>query len=245
MNWIDIVIIVIMLIFIIIGVCKGFMFSVLSLFSGMVSVFLSILLTKPMTMLLSLTGVQNSISTGYVTKFAGLSSFQTNLVDIANPTEFAKNAVSSSNLSGFSKTVTNWFLNISPSQLEGKGSITLSEILSKAYAGFWCTLIAFAISFALIWLVLWILSRIAKKTKENKVVNKTDRFLGFIFGIVRGALVISVIFAVLSFFNRTGVFAPLFNYIEQSKIGSWLFNFVDHFMKTYINIDGIVKSIFK
>lgn len=245
MNWVDVIIIVTLLVFITIGVWKGFMFSFLSLFSGLVNVFLSIILTRPVSSLLSTVGLKGAIANQYISKFAHLPDFQINLADIANPTGFAKNAITHSNLPALSKTVTKWFMKIPESELQGRGSVTLSNILSQAYSSFWCTLIAFVLSFALIMIVLFLLSKLAKKSKEITVINKTDRFLGFVFGTVRGALIICAIFAFLSFFNRNGILKALFDYIDRSLIGKWAFKNVSHFMNTYIDLKSIIIAIFK
>lgn len=240
MNVVDIVIIAILLIFIIIGICKGFMFSVLDLFSSTVNIILAILLAKPMSSLLSTMGLASSIKASYVSRFAQMQGFNTNLVNMTEQELSAhiSNTIEQSSLPGISKTTTSWFLNVTPEQIANKESINLSDILSTAYANFWNTLIAFMVSLVLICLVIFIISRIVKKSREIKPVRVTDRFLGIIFGLIKGSLVICVIFAILNLFSPSGVLKPVFDSIYASKIGSWAFEqvtvFVNNNLSTYL-----------
>ena len=68
MNYIDIIIIAILLIFIIVGVCRGFIFSLLSVFGGIINIYLATLLTKPMTSLTSTIGLNSAITNAYAQK---------------------------------------------------------------------------------------------------------------------------------------------------------------------------------
>ena len=85
MNFIDIAIIVIMLLFIIIGTWKGFIFSLVSVFSSTINFFLSFIICKPINSLLnSIFKIQSSITNGYSAHFSSLGSgFDTNLVGLS------------------------------------------------------------------------------------------------------------------------------------------------------------------
>ena len=110
MNAVDYIIIAITVVFIIIGTYKGLMFSVLSFFGGTVNIYLSMLLTTPLTALVSKIGITGAIEGGYIAKFASCNGFNTALssVESSNLSGFITNSINTSNLSGLSKTLTKW-----------------------------------------------------------------------------------------------------------------------------------------
>lgn len=236
MNYIDIIIIAILLIFIIVGVCRGFIFSLLSVFGGIINIYLATLLTKPMTSLTSTIGLNSAITNAYAQKMQAFSGFNENLVGKTAEQLQAhiKSSIDGSSLSGITKTLTNWFLKISPENLQGKTSVTLTDILSKAFASFWCVLIAFIVSLVIVYLVLWVITLIANKLKQIKPINATDKILGVLFGAVKGSLIVCLIFAVLSLFNQTGIMGDVVSAIQSSKIGGWSYHYVYDFVHNYL-----------
>jgi len=242
MNAVDYIIIAITVVFIIIGTYKGLMFSVLSFFGGTVNIYLSMLLTTPLTSLVTKIGITSAISNGYVAKFASCNGFNTALstIETSNLSNFVTNSINTSNLSGLTKTLTKWFFKPTPEAVAARPEATLSSSLSSAYANFWSTLIAFAISFALITLALWLITKICQKAKENKTVNVIDRIFGFFFGIVRAGIIICLILAIFSVFKPDGVLGDVISYINQSKIGGFIFKYATDFVEKFITTAKIV-----
>lgn len=253
MNVVDIIILVIMLIFIVMGTYKGFIFSFVSVFSGTINFFLATLICGPFSKLFnSITGIQGAISNSYTAKFTALSSgFDANLVGLSQEsiTATVADTINGSSLSNFSKWLYKSVLKITPEQIAGKEFVSINSILSTSLGKFFTTIISFIICFALIYLILWIISLIGKKVQSSDGGIKTaDRVFGFIFGVIKGLLCVCSIFAFLSFFSETGLLASLFNYIKTSKIGAPLYNYVNNIMDTYFNIPQIwnsIKSLFK
>ena len=85
--------------------------------------------------------------------------------------------------------------------------------------------------------ILW---KIKNNGHSTKVI---DRIFGFIFGTIKGALCIALIFAVLSFFNESGLLKALYNYIFASPIGNFVYQNVNYFMDTYVNLKDLFQSI--
>jgi len=247
MNWVDIVIILILLIFIIIGCVKGFMFSILSIFGGTVNFIISLFLCKPCFNILNgWFGIENNLLNSISSKFTNMSTlFDIELSSFGSQAELSshvKETINNSSLSGFTKGLLNNTVHITTENVEGT-NVTLNNIISKSFATFITLIISFVIVFILIYLVLWILSLISKKAKENNGIRTTDRILGFIFGIVKGFLVIVVIFSILSLFNENGLLHDLFISIKSSTIGNWIYTNVDTFIHKYINFKDIAKSL--
>jgi len=247
MNWIDIIIIAIIIVFVGIGFYKGFVFSLLSVFSSSINFFLSVFLAKPVTGLLnSWFGLEGAISNGFAAKF----SSATPLFDV-NMVGMTKSEISSHITKALKegelpfKKILNSMLSVTPEKLEGKVSCTLNDILSRAFGSFFSLIIGFLITFILIYLVLFIISLITKKAREIDGIRITDRILGVLFGLVKGFLTVAFLFAILSFFNEDGALRSVFEYINSSAIGSWIYNNVNDIVDKYLNFNAVLKAVQK
>ena len=202
MNWIDIVIIAVLLIFVIIGCVKGFMFSILSLFGGTVNFFIALLLCKPATTLInSVFGLESALSNTFSSNLTNMSTgFDIVLSSFGSQAELSTHVsetINNSSLSTFSKGILNNTVHITTDNVAGT-NITLNNIISSSVATFLTIVITFVILFALIYLILWILSSISKKARQISGIKITDRIFGIIFGFIKGSLVIILIFGILS-----------------------------------------------
>ena len=247
MNWIDVGIIIIMLIFVVVGIWKGFVFSILSLFSSTVNFFISLLLVRPTTNLLNnWFGFEKALTNGFASKLSSMSTkFNTNMVGMSKD-EISNHISSALSESKFPfKNLFQNMLNVTPEKIEGKTSCSLNDILSKSLGTFFSLIITFIILFILIYLILFIIGKISKKAQEVNSIRSIDRMLGFIFGIAKGAIVICVIFAILSFFNEGGILSGLFDYIHTSKLGNWIYTNVNYFVDKYANLKDIADVTYK
>ena len=77
---VDIIIIAILVVFVIIGIKKGLVFSILSFFGMSVNAFLAFLLTKPFKALLTSFGLTGVIKGAYAARMAEMAGFADNLV---------------------------------------------------------------------------------------------------------------------------------------------------------------------
>ncbi len=239
MNWFDAIIIVFLLIFVAVGIKKGFMFSVIDLFGVFVNFVIALFLTQPLRSLLNLMGMESSITGGLYKHYSAFSGFTTNLKGMENASSFVTNTLNNSGMSGFGKKLFNGTINnhLSTKLAESTAdSVTLADTISKSLAQFITVVTAFVIAFVLIYVLLLILKLISKKLKQSKFINVFDRIFGACFGLVKGFMVLVLIFAVLSFFSDNGLLSGMFSYINQSAIGGWLRTSVNNFMIEYVNI---------
>ena len=241
---VDIIIITILIIFIFFGIKRGFAYSIITLFGASVNSFLAFLLTNPFKMLLTRFGLTGLIKTTYATKMAGMAGFETNLVGMeANAlNEHVTATINSSGFSGLTKTLTRWFCKITPEQIADRESVTLTDILSKAYSLFWITLISFVVAFLIIYLILFLLTKLVRSAKEHKSFNFVDNSLGFLFGFVRGTIYICLIIGIIALFKEDGILSWLIAYIKEAKIGGWVYSWVNPFVDKYINFDSIITA---
>ena len=207
MNWIDGLIIVILLIFIAIGFWKGFIFSILSLFSAFINFTIALFLTRPVTNLFnSWFGLEGALTKGFESKLTSMNAgFNTNLVGMTD-SEITNHISTTLKESNFPfENMFKRLLSVNSEKIADKTSISLNDILSKSLGSFFSLIICFVIIFLLIYLILFLVSRLSKKAKEIESIRITDRILGVVFGIIKGALVVVGLFAILSFFKEDGV----------------------------------------
>ena len=245
MNWIDIAIIIIMVVFV--GTWKGFVFSVLSIFSSTINFFISLLLTRPTTNLLNRWfGFEGSLTNGLSSKLTSMSAkFDVNMVGMSKD-EISSHISTTLSESKFPlKGLFGNMLKVTPEKIEGKTSCTLNDILSRSLGSFFSLIITFVVLFILIYIILFIIGKISKKAQEVNGIRAVDRTLGFIFGFVKGALIICFVFAILSFFSEDGFLSGLFEYIHASKIGDWVYTTVNNIIDKYVNFKTIAEETYK
>lgn len=247
MNWIDIGIIAILIVFIAIGFGKGLIFSLMSVFSFSINFFISVFLARPVTNLLNKCfSLESALTKSFTTKLSSTTQlFDTNMVGMSK-SEISKHVTQTLSEGDipFKKTLSS-MIKISPEQIEAKGTCTLNQILSKSFASFFSLIIGFVISFLLIYIVLWIISKITNKAREVDGIRITDRILGVLFGLIKGFLFVSLIFSILSFFNEDGSLKSVFDYINESSLGSWIYNVVKGIVDKYLNFNAVIKVVKK
>lgn len=245
MNWVDIGIIAILIVFIGIGFGKGLIFSIMSVFSLSVNFFLSVFLAEPITSLLNnWFGMQNAISNSFMSKFSSTSElFDVNMVGMSESemSNHISNTLSEGGVP-FKKMISS-MMKITPEQIEAKETCTVNQILSKSFSACISLIIGFIISFILIYLVLWIISIVTNKAREVDGIRITDRILGVFFGLIKGFLFVALIFSILSFFNEDGSLKSVFDYINQSSLGSWIFTTVKGLVDKYLNFNAVLKAV--
>ena len=241
----DIAIIIFILIFVIIGIKKGFAFSMISMFGGTVNLFFATILTNPFRSLLSTIGLTGSIQGVYASKMATMAGFETELVGMGAEelSSTVNNAINDSGFSWLTKTLTRWFCKITPENIAHKTSCTLKDILSDAYSSFWSTFIAFAVAFGLIYLVLFLISKAMKAAKRDRAFDFFDKALGLVFGLVRGAMYIALLIAILSLFSENGLLGPVIEYVKSAKIAGWGYNLINPLVDNYINFENLIAAV--
>jgi len=245
MNWIDIVILAILLIFIAFGFWKGFAFSVISLFGSFINTVISLFLTKPVNLLLNnWFKLEGSITNSLSHKISAMhEGFNTNLVGLTNK-EIKSHISTTLSKSDFPLSkLFNRLIKIDSDSILDKTELTLNDILSKSLGSFFSLIISFIIIFILIYLFLFILTVVTKKIKEVESIRITDRILGVLFGAIKGAITIAFIIAIISLFKENGLLEPVINYIKQSTIGGFAYTHINTFTDKYITLQNVVKVL--
>ncbi len=253
MNWLDLGIIVFALIFIIVGLKRGFMTSLLSNFSFKINAIISFFLCNPIASLYNkIFNLEGAIANHYSSKLLTASpNFAQNLLDIpeAELSGFVKNTINESGLSGFTNSLTNLFTNrhdlYSTLHNSNYTSRTLGEIVSSSYANFFVTIISFITSLILIFFVVWLMKLLVEKLRSVGFVKAVDDILGVFYGIFKCFLFLIVISLVIKLMSPLSFMSAVTNYINSSAIGNFIYGQISSFIDNYLNIGDLIASIFK
>lgn len=171
MPWIDIGVLVLILIFGIVGISRGFLRSLLALFSSLVTLILAIWLAKPVAGVVdSLFGLSNAfagmLEPGFLETFTGWSG------------------------SGWLAEVVKIIL--------GADALTLeAPELASQFAGAVGNIISIAICAVVLYFVirfiLFLLGKLFRTITQNRAINGLDRILGFVIGAAKGVLAVFII----------------------------------------------------
>jgi len=252
MNWIDIGLIIFLIIFIIIGLKRGFMTSLLSNFSFKINAILSFFLCKPIAFILNrIFNLENCIFDNYSNKLIAASpDFATNLIEVpeAELSEFVSNTINNSGLSNFANRLTNFFLNndslYSTLHSSAHTSRSLADIISSAYANFFVTIISFITSIILIYFVVWLIQLIVTKLRTIGFVKAVDDILGIFYGLFRCLIILIIASLVIKIMSPLSFMSGVINYINSSVIGNFIYGQINSFIDNYLNIKDLFNLIF-
>ena len=209
MPWIDIAVIVILIISALIGVSKGFLKSLIGLFGTVVTLALAIWLAKP--------------AADLINGWWGLDATFGGLVN--GPVSEA-----------FAETIPNAFgmllsaifgvppSPVTPAYIDGICA-QLGSIMS--------TVVVAVGLFIVIKIIVWLLSKLFDAITKNRAISGLDRILGFVFGIVKGAVFVVVVLGLLFLLGTyvpaiSGWFNPL---LADSPITNWAYGFIADFVE--------------
>lgn len=250
MNWLDLGILLFVAIFIIIGVKRGFMSSVISNFSFSLNLILSFFLYKPIQSLY-LKWFGGNIATSYASSLIETSSnFGVNLISIPSGElkEFVKVTLDAGGIKGIPRVFYNLFLNNSSlyPKLHDAGieTRTLADILGDTRATFLTTIIAFVTSFILLYLIIFLFKLLVKKLRENGFVKTVDNTLGALYGLFQAFISLVIICLILNLMSPFDFMQSVETYINGSLIGRFIYDPLNYFIENYLNFGEIIRSIF-
>ena len=252
MAVIDIVIIVVLLLFATIGTIKGFLNTILSLFSTIASLAVAILCAKPVAKFL------NSVF-GIVQKIGGkIASGITNITPFGSNYEAAANGLTGAELKdyinannpGFKEKVYNLFIEDSVSFNYTETATTAEAVdqnivqyIGERLAGVISVVIATVAVFILLKIAVLLLSKLFDALTKNRAISGIDRTLGLIFGLAKGALLVCIVLGVAYLVANTTVQG----WIDNSTVTRWIYKYVTEFIG-YIahkfELPGYITSIF-
>ncbi|MBQ8762420.1 MAG: CvpA family protein [Clostridia bacterium] len=208
MPWVDIIFFALLVIFAIVGCVKGFLKSLLGLFSTFITLLLAIWLAKPVSglvdSLFGLSATFGSLMQGSIhDAFAGgIPVVFQGLVTILMGSEYMEGADTTS------------------LEFAADFSFKLGEIITVVI----CVIILYFI----IRFVLYLLGRLFDVITKSRAISGLDRVLGFVLGAAKGVLCLFVIFGVAYLISMfiPGLNDTILNVIEPNGVSSPFYNWV-------------------
>ncbi|HHV30258.1 CvpA family protein [Acetivibrio mesophilus] len=232
MNWIDLVVIGIILGLALIGMKKGIVYSVFKLASFFISAVLSVKLYPIIAKALSGTKIFDSIKSGIFNNLMlRQEAMSPSINDGAKAT--AQSVIDGLSLPGFMKDMMqNSIVKSLPNVTELIDVSTIMDSLSGLLAYMIIDIISLIVMFIVIRIGLFILERVIKGVTKLPIIKQADKIGGFTFGALEGLLTVCIVFAILMMFSSSPKFQGVFDAIEHSTVAKVLYqnNFIVDWM---------------
>ncbi len=239
---IDVALVLVVLIFALIGVKKGFLKSLLSLFNWVVCLFVSIWLAKYIANWVgSWFGMENAIAGKISNAIIGVNADLGNSVASFGSKEAIMNACAGMN--GILKQLVNMIF--SSANVDFTAETAVSDVAGAGVAHICVLAISAVLLFIVIKIVLAILGKLFDNIARTKVLGGLNRALGFVFGLVKGAcivIIINIIAVALSLvpmINNT-VIKPVIQ--ENTKIENFVYEKTDYVIGKYVIEGELVQN---
>lgn len=222
MAVIDIIILVLIAVFALVGYFRGFVKMIFSLSRKLLSFVGAFLLVGPIRDWIIPQGIGDKM-TNYINNW--LISKNETIFSITNPTaeELASIKESLKIPNFIFESIENIFAS-NPSDL------TLGKAIASTFMYYAMTVICFIILFILLQLIIWLVSKILNALMEAPVLKTFNRLFGLIVGISIGLVIVSVCLLLLSGASKcfSSVNEFVINYIDPTStkfgITRWLYN---------------------
>ena len=232
MNWIiDAAIVIIVLVFLIVGIAKGGVNTILSFASGIVILLVSFFLTGPVGNAVckgdlderTAVSIENALNLDNGdAKLAYNDEDPKQLVFLNSEGEESLLTTYLQSKPAFAK-LTSSIERIASDTLNNDGEITIGFVIALIFAQLAVKIGVFILLFLAFKLIFAILKKLWKKAREKGVViKKVDRVFGAIFGIALAYVAVSLVFAILSFLFDFGLFSGFSGQINSTFIAKFL-----------------------
>lgn len=223
MNWIDILVLIIILGFGYFGLRKGMMFSLFKFASFFIAIIVAVKFYPPFATILSGTFLFTKVKSGIFDKLMlqqaeqmsaaneGTSVAVKSVIDTLKLPEFFKDFIGD-------KVVEN---------MPGvEGIVDYSSIVEKVsdmLANFVINIISVILLYIIARIALTFARSILKKMMRLPVLKQVDKLGGFVLGTGQGMLTIYIVFAILMLFYATPLFGGFFDSIETSMLAKYFY----------------------
>ncbi len=228
MNWVDLIIIVIVAASSFIAWKSGFIRTIYDFCSTIISLILTYILYPVTTNFLRNLNWFKKLETTIMKNFDFYEGFenmpidsQTSLINQLNFPNFIKNAL-----------IENY--NSRTYEIDASG---IEEYITKYIASLCVNAIAITVTFIIIAIIIKILIEVLDLMSKLPILNFVNKTAGIIIGVLRGLLIIWIIFLGVMFFYSNPNLQPFIVSIEESALGSFLYhNNILAFMVTNLKL---------
>lgn len=229
MNWSDLLVLGIILVFGIIGLSKGFIFSIFRLASFFMSLILSIKLYPVVAKFLTGTSLYTVIKQSIFKSLMLQQQIQSPAVDQQVKEAGAKAVVDNLHLPGFMKDMIKDSLPNATSLIDVS---RIMDLVSDKLATLTIEIISVVLLYIFIRVALTFARVILQGLAKLPVFKQCDKLGGFAFGAVEGLLTVYVLLAVVMLFNTAPQFKGLFEAMDSSILAKYFYenNFIMNLM---------------
>lgn len=239
MAVIDIIILCVLVIFGIIGMIKGFLNTIISLFGNLASLAVAVLCAKPVSGFLNkifniVGGIGGSIANSLAPTITPFASGATELTGEGLKTYLANDGLS------FQERLFSLFIE------DAKTFTTDAEVvqyIGERIAGVIALLIAVVVMFIIIRIAILLLAKLFDAITKNRAIGGLDRAMGMLFGLIKGALLVSVVLGVFYLIANSTVDG----WIQNSTITKWVYQYISSFVDwavTNFNLPEVITNLF-
>ena len=201
---VDVVIVLTLVIYALVGLSKGFIESFLKILGSVGAVALAIFTAKPVLAFVNgIVNVSQQMGDFIISQLTSMSTvFTLPLADEAGRTAALTALSTVDSLFGIVKNlVTDLVTNTTLS-----ADLTVGQLASSALGSIACTIIAGILIFIIAKIIIKLLSKLFE-TKDAERGHKSgmDKLLGLVFGAAKGALVVAILFLITSLVSYTGL----------------------------------------
>jgi uncharacterized membrane protein required for colicin V production len=228
MNWVDLVLIGVILGFGIVGLVNGFIYSMFKVVSFFLSIIIAIKFYPIVSSLLKKTPLYNNIQKSILKNL-----LQQKLQNPGTTTEVKKAAadtiINNMNLPKFLKGT---LIDQIPDPTKLIDVHKVMEIISSKLAGFVIDIISLVVLYILIRIALLFIRFILQEIAKLPVFKQMDKLGGFAFGALEGLLTIYILCAILMLLRAMPQFKALIVGLDKSLFANYFYqhNFIIEFM---------------
>lgn len=221
---VDIIVVVLVLGFILIGWKRGFLLSIYSLFSVVIAIILACVLSSVVSSGIQKTGLPNKLETK-------ISSYvETELTE-----KFGANADVNAEQAAEELPLPEFIAGkIADSIKENAAQPiqSISKSIGVKSADFVCSVIAFTLVFFIVMVAMIVIRSVLKLATKLPVIKQADTVGGILIGFAEGVLLICVLALLLSIFSSAECMRPIVSAVEGSHIAKYIYetNFIGKFI---------------
>ncbi len=224
MNWTDISVLVIIVIFTAIGMRNGFLYSVFRLLSYILSVIFAIKFYPVLSAMLQKTVIYTNIKASVISGIVKQQAAD----GVSLQERTVQSIVDGLKLPGFIKEAI--------IESVGKKDVLGFQKITEAIGSEIATLVINILSMILIYLIIrfgLIFARVIIKTiAKLPVFKQLDKAGGFVLGAIEGIFIVYILCAILVLFSAFPKFSPVIDSVQKSQFASYFYqnNFIVSFL---------------
>jgi uncharacterized membrane protein required for colicin V production len=195
MNYLDIAVLFVIVLFIIFGYFQGLIKSLLSLLGTLAALAVAVILAQTLANLIGgLGGLKDSLGNAFAGMFSG-EAFTTP-IDLSDETALAESLRSLGLPSFIVGSVSNAILSSIPA---GQDTLILAQFVGPMLANALLVVICFFLIFFFVRFIAFLLEKLFRAIFASSLARSADRALGAVFGVVKAYLCLCTIFIILGF----------------------------------------------